>query len=57
MAIQTPNILIIDDREIAVHSIRNALQAEGYRNIRSAHDAQQALAMHAENPAEVVLAD
>jgi two-component system cell cycle response regulator len=57
MAIQTPNILIVDDREIAVHSIRKALQAEGYHNIRSAHDAQQALAMHAENPAEVILAD
>ena len=57
MIIQTPSILIVDDREIAVHSIRSALQAADYHDIRYANDARQALAMHAENPADVVLAD
>jgi len=57
MAIQTPGILIVDDREIAIHSVRSALQAAGYHDIRHAHDAQQALAMHGDTPADVVLAD
>lgn len=57
MTIQTPAILIVDDRKITVRAVRNALQEANYNDIRSAHDAQQGLTMHAERPADVVLAD
>ncbi len=57
MAVQTPSILIVDDREIAIRSVSDALQAAGYHDLRHANNAQQALAQHAESPADVVLAD
>ena len=54
---QTPNILIVDDTELAIHTIRKALQAADYCDIRHAHDARQALALHTQTPADVILAD
>lgn len=54
---QTPNILIVDDREISVRSVKKSLQTAGYSNIRHAFEAQRALAMHADSPADVILAD
>jgi len=54
---QTLKILVVDDRELTVRAIRAALQMADYRNVRYAHDAQQALAMHDELAADVILSD
>lgn len=57
MMTQTLSILVVDDRELTVRSIQAALQSAEHLNVRYAHDAQQALNMHAEQPADVILSD
>lgn len=51
------SILVADDMPLSCETIRGALTKNGYHNIRIANTANEALALLATRPADVVLAD
>ncbi len=53
---RVPRILVVDDRESNVRLLKSVLKREGYE-ITAAYDGQEALALVAQNPPDLILLD